>query len=146
MHAVEAGGESHDGVSAGEDLALGQRAVGGEDLGDQLVLLSSVQALAEWPSPALGVDGPGQLRHRPAHGLQLGLPAGHELTDWRAALLGPVVPGDDPFGPVAVIAPALGLGGDLGRPLGVGLHDFLGHSAMAQCPSRPEGPGSGVMP
>jgi hypothetical protein len=55
------------------------------------------------------------------------------------ALGRPVVPGHDVAGPVAGEAPALGLGGDLRRPLGVDLHGFLGDAGdgpLAQAARR----------
>src|SRR5436305_1368985 len=56
------------------------------------------------------------------------------------ALGGPDVPGHDAPGPVAVEAPALGLGGDLGRPLRVDGHCFLGHAGDGPLAQAARGP------
>lgn len=69
----------------------------------------------------------------------LGLPAGQEVDDGLVGLGLAVVPGHDAPGPVAVEAAALGLGGDLGRPLGVDLQHLIGDAGDGPVAQAPRG-------
>ena len=139
--AVEVGGDGHDHVAAGEGLLRRQPPARGQQLAGQLVQVDGGRPVGGPGGVDRGVQGGGRVAQRG----QLGLPADHQILRAahrslrsRVARAATDRAAYEPSGPTAASIWA--------ERLEWASHTSAGIPAMAQPPSRPDGPPSASIP